>query len=205
MELAEARLLSEKPCVPAVITASNDELCGLCRDGKLFAVDAWFKSGGQPELSPKHRRNWAMGIAIERGFHSLVEVLLKNGFPADGKTLWEAVNRDLDEMAKNKTFRADLLARFTDRYVMPPLRQRMEDLHFILDCLLQSEAINPEGKVSEVGRGAFEAIERHEFRGNFRELETVMRAACQAASKDGRPFICVHDLSGSGGLSSLDT
>jgi hypothetical protein len=80
IELAEARSLSEKPYVPAVIAAANVELSGLCRDGKLFAVDAWFKSGGQPDLSPKHRRNWAMGTAIERGFHSLVEVLLKNGF-----------------------------------------------------------------------------------------------------------------------------
>lgn len=56
-------------------------------------MEEWFNCGGQPELSPKHRRNWAMGIAIEKGFHSLVEVLLKNGFPADGKTLWEAIRQ----------------------------------------------------------------------------------------------------------------
>ncbi len=72
---------------------SNDELCRLCRGGKLFAVEEWFKAGGQPELSPRHRRDWAMGIVIEKGFPSLVEVLLKNGFPADGKTLWEAVRQ----------------------------------------------------------------------------------------------------------------
>lgn len=74
-------------------TPSNEELCHLCRDGKLFAVEDWFKRGGQPELSPKPRRNWGMGIAIEKGFHSLVEVLLRNGVPADGTTLWEAVRQ----------------------------------------------------------------------------------------------------------------
>jgi hypothetical protein len=74
-------------------TPSNDELCGLCREGKLFAVEEWFKRGGQPDLSPKNWRRWAMGIAIEKGFHSLVEILLKNGFPADGPTLWEAVRQ----------------------------------------------------------------------------------------------------------------
>jgi hypothetical protein len=105
-----------------------------------------------------------------------------------------ATNRDLDEMAENKTFRADLLARFTDRYVMPPLRQRMEDLHFILDCLLQSEAINPGGKVTEIGCGAFEEIKSRKFTGNFRELETVMRTACREALKDGRDFICAADF-----------
>jgi hypothetical protein len=70
---------------------TNDELCNLCREGKVFAVEDWFKQGGKPELAPKHRSRWAMGIAIERGFHSLVEVLLRNGFPADGATLWDAV------------------------------------------------------------------------------------------------------------------
>lgn len=105
-----------------------------------------------------------------------------------------ATNRDLDEMVENKTFRADLLARFTDRHVMPPLRERMEDLHFILDCLLQSQAINSGGKIIEIGCGAFDAIKSHEFKGNFRELETVMRTACEAAAKDGRTFICAKDV-----------
>jgi hypothetical protein len=42
-----------------------------------------------------------MGIAIEKGFHSLVEVLLQNGVPADGSALLEAAeyrNKDLVEL-----------------------------------------------------------------------------------------------------------
>ena len=66
---------------------SNDELCRLCREGKLFAVQEWFKGGGKPEFAPKHRRDWAMGIAIEKGFHSLVEVLLRNGSKPTAKHL----------------------------------------------------------------------------------------------------------------------
>jgi transcriptional regulator of acetoin/glycerol metabolism len=109
-----------------------------------------------------------------------------------------ATNRDLDEMVEKKLFRGDLLARFTDQHVMPPLRERMEDLSFILDCLLQSEGINPEARVPQVGSKAIAEIERRirsqEFKGNFRELETVMRRACQAAAKDGRDYICTRDV-----------
>jgi transcriptional regulator with PAS, ATPase and Fis domain len=101
-------------------------------------------------------------------------------------------------MAKDKLFREDLLARFTDPHIIPPLRARMKDLNFILDCLLQSEAINPEQRVTEIGSEAVAAIvsrlQRPDFKGNFRELETVMRAVCQTVAKDGRNFICTKDV-----------
>lgn len=109
-----------------------------------------------------------------------------------------ATNRDLKAKAKEGEFREDLLARFTDHHVIPPLRDRLEDLNFILDCLLQSEALNPERRVTEIGHGAFMRIGKHinrqDFKGNFRELEAVMRTAFQAAAKDGRDFICAQDV-----------
>jgi transcriptional regulator with GAF, ATPase, and Fis domain len=109
-----------------------------------------------------------------------------------------APNRDLNAMAKEKLFREDLLARFTDHHVIPPLRDRIEDLNSILDCLLQSEAVNPEKQVIEIGTESVAAIinwvRQADFKGNFRELDTIMRAACQAASKEGRGFICAADL-----------
>jgi len=110
-----------------------------------------------------------------------------------------ATNRDLNAMDTEKPFRQDLLARFTDYHVIPPLRDRMEDFNFILDCLLQSEAINPEARVSQIGSEAIAEIvgrvKNPEFKGNFRELETAMRTACQSAAKDGRNFICKQDVS----------
>ena len=109
-----------------------------------------------------------------------------------------ATNRDLNAMAGKGKFREDLLARFTDQHVIPPLRDRLEDLNFILDCLLQSEGINPEPRISEIGSEAKAAIvsriKSHKLKGNFRELETIMRAVCQAAAKDGRDFICDQDV-----------
>jgi transcriptional regulator with PAS, ATPase and Fis domain len=102
-----------------------------------------------------------------------------------------ATNRDL---RKVKDFRPDLLARFTDIEQVPPLRERVESFPFILDCLLQNPAINPGFSVREIGQTAYEIMVKHSFKGNFRELETMLRVACHAAAKDGRDFICRPDI-----------
>jgi|GEM_PF-3355084 len=58
-------------------------LAELCREGKLFAVQEWI-TAGKPVNPPSATRKGIhpqtpLEIAIERGFHSLVEVLLKGG------------------------------------------------------------------------------------------------------------------------------
>jgi len=66
-------------------TESYDEikpLNELCKAGKLFEVQDWLKDGRpvnvkQPEKG--NRRRSPLEIAIERGFHSLVQVLLEAG------------------------------------------------------------------------------------------------------------------------------
>lgn len=105
-----------------------------------------------------------------------------------------ASNRDLKELVKRRKFRADLLARFTDIETIPPLRERVESLPFILDCLLQSDAINPDAAVQEIGQEAFAALKKHEFPGNFRELEDLLRNACSRAQQEGRPYLCQSDI-----------
>jgi transcriptional regulator with GAF, ATPase, and Fis domain len=106
-----------------------------------------------------------------------------------------ATNLPLDKLQDENRFRPDLLARFTDVEEVPPLRDRVGDLPFILDCLLQNPDINPYGKVTEIGYEAFRAFKSHEFKGNFRELENTLRTACQRASREGRNYLCKSDLS----------
>jgi hypothetical protein len=77
------------------------ELCALCRAGKLFAVQDWFKKHRYCEPARYDSRHWPIGIAIEKGFHSLVEVLLQNGVPANARALQRAVeahDRDIVEL-----------------------------------------------------------------------------------------------------------
>lgn len=81
------------------------QLCNLCRAGKLFAVQAWFKAYKYVEPERYDCRHWPIGIAIEKGFHSLAEVLLQNGVPADGRALEMAAqyrNQDIVELLFTK-------------------------------------------------------------------------------------------------------
>lgn len=106
-----------------------------------------------------------------------------------------ATNRDLDLMVKKEEFRDDLLARFTDRYTIPNLKQRIHDLPFILDCLLQRPARNPGGRIKEIGQEAFESLKSKDFsKGNFRQLENLFCRACERAGRDGRDYIVRGDV-----------
>lgn len=53
------------------------ELCALCRAGKLFAVQEWIRERRPSRMPPGNFATSPIRIAIERGFHSLVEVLLQ--------------------------------------------------------------------------------------------------------------------------------
>ena len=112
-----------------------------------------------------------------------------------------ATNRDLYKMAKEGTFRHDLLARFTDVLTIPPLRERTEIIDFCVDMLLQQEAINPGGwkdggdGVNEIGPDARMKLRYHDYRqGNFRELSEMLTRACQTARRDHRSHLNAHDI-----------
>lgn len=108
-----------------------------------------------------------------------------------------ATNRDLDMMVEKKEFRGDLRARFTDRHEIPALRNRMEDLPFILDCLLQRESMNLGGLVQEIGQAALDSLKSRSFEhGNFRELEDLFREACAQAGRQGRNYLTESDFLG---------
>ncbi len=67
------------------------ELIALCRTGHLFEVDEWYKSGKPTAPPTPYRRLTPICVAIEQGFHSLVEVLLRHGASPSGRPLQDAV------------------------------------------------------------------------------------------------------------------
>ena len=69
------------------------EFSRLCREGRLFEVEAWLNAGKPANLEHKNIRCTPLGIAIDRGFHSLVEVLLNHGFAPNPKHLAFAVRK----------------------------------------------------------------------------------------------------------------
>jgi two-component system nitrogen regulation response regulator GlnG len=88
-----------------------------------------------------------------------------------------ATNRDLKEMVTKGTFREDLYYRLNGFTIkLPPLRERGEDILFLLEHLLSKfakELNKPD--VHGIAPEALEVLTRYSWPGNVRELEAVVR------------------------------
>jgi DNA-binding NtrC family response regulator/pSer/pThr/pTyr-binding forkhead associated (FHA) protein len=89
-----------------------------------------------------------------------------------------ATNRDLDEMVKEGTFRADLFYRIAVvKLRIPPLRERAADLPLLAERLLADLAVSAGRRVVGFAPDAVEAIRRHAWPGNVRELRNAIERA----------------------------
>ena len=112
-----------------------------------------------------------------------------------------ATNRDLEEGANQQWFRNDLLARFTLRLEIPPLRDRGPgEIRQLVDFLLQDPGVNSldeEGvhAVSHITNSALDALCAAEYRnGNFRELADVTRDGIRHAMRRYSTVLALDDL-----------
>jgi len=72
-------------------------------------------------------------------------------------------------------------------------------LPFILDVMLQMEAFNPKRRIKEIGEGALAAFLNFDYdKGNFRDLENLVRAVCSRAVRDGRNYVVAADVETAG-------
>ncbi|MEZ6184527.1 MAG: helix-turn-helix domain-containing protein, partial [Planctomycetota bacterium] len=86
-----------------------------------------------------------------------------------------ATNVDIQEMVNRGEFRRDLYYRLNViPVVIPPLRERREDLPTLLNDLL-TRLVEPGQELPELEDEAFDAIMRYEFPGNVRELENELK------------------------------
>jgi len=118
--------------------------------------------------------------------------------PVDAR-LVAATNRSLEQCVRDGTFRADLLHRVAAvRFVLPPLRERREDLPLLATHFLA------ERKVS-INAAALERLWLATWPGNLRELRNVLHAAANSAIHGGRDVVHPEDLQGvdSGGGDDL--
>jgi two-component system nitrogen regulation response regulator GlnG len=89
-----------------------------------------------------------------------------------------ATNRDLDELVEQEKFREDLLYRLKGFLIcLPPLRERMDDLHLLIDHYLAVFNARMERNVTHIDPEAMEVLERYDWPGNVRELESVLKQA----------------------------
>jgi len=95
-----------------------------------------------------------------------------------------ATHRDIDAMVRKGEFRDDLVHRLgAARIVIPPLRERLDDLPLLAERFLCSfrEAKGDEGPV-RLTRPALELLRRAEWPGNVRQLRNVIEAAAAMAA-----------------------
>jgi DNA-binding NtrC family response regulator len=85
-----------------------------------------------------------------------------------------ATHRNLEEMVQRGEFRSDLFYRLNVvPLAVPPLRERMEDLPFLLKHFLEKSGFDP----AKLDAGVPAVLERHNWPGNVRELENVIERA----------------------------
>jgi DNA-binding NtrC family response regulator len=104
-----------------------------------------------------------------------------------------ATNRDLREAIRDGRFLADLYDRLAfETLEVPPLRRRPGDIpvlaQFFLDQLAREV---PRFAGKRLSRAAVEALKRHDFPGNVRELKNIIE---RAAYRDVGSEIALEDL-----------
>jgi Nif-specific regulatory protein len=122
-----------------------------------------------------------------------------------------ATNKDLRQMVSDAKFREDLYYRLeVIPLVLPPLRQRKEDIPLLVDHFIQKFNRNNTKQVRGVSSRTMGVLLRYHWPGNVRELENCIERAAVMADED---ILDVTDLNqilrpatpnGSKGLSNAE-
>lgn len=89
-----------------------------------------------------------------------------------------ATNQNLEDLIKEKRFREDLYYRLNVVSIyIPPLRQRRDDIPFLIDHFLAKFADRSGKKISEMTREARDTLLKYDYPGNVRELENILERA----------------------------
>jgi two-component system response regulator AtoC len=96
-----------------------------------------------------------------------------------------ATNKNLEEMVQEGTFREDLFYRLNVvRIELPPLRERVEDIPILAAMILNRLNRQMGHKIEGLSVAAIEALKKHPFYGNVRELENVLERAVIFANQN---------------------
>ncbi len=110
--------------------------------------------------------------------------------PVDVRVI-AATNRDIDDMASKKRFRADLYHRLnTFRIHVPPLRERKEDIPELLENFIRFYASKMNRPVDAMEEKAVERLTAYAFPGNVRELKNMVERAVILC--DGNRLLLKH-------------
>lgn len=102
-----------------------------------------------------------------------------------GARLILAATKDVRKLAREKKVDEELLRLLTSPpIVLPPLRERLEDIRFLADKFLWKASLEFNREKGELTDDAIDLLMHHPWPGNIRELESVVRK-CLLLSDDG--------------------
>jgi two-component system response regulator PilR (NtrC family) len=103
-----------------------------------------------------------------------------------------ATNQDLTRAVAEGRFREDLYYRINVILIaLPPLRNRREDIPLLAEHFLAKYAEQMGKSVTGLSRPALEALQRHDWPGNIRELENAIE---RAVALESTPTILPESL-----------
>lgn len=101
-----------------------------------------------------------------------------------------ATNKNLAELVKGKKFREDLFYRLNVFNIeLPSLRDRKEDINALTKSFMQSESSD-----LQISKAALQALNDYSWKGNVRELESVIKRAVIFANSEKRNMVQLNDL-----------
>jgi formate hydrogenlyase transcriptional activator len=108
-----------------------------------------------------------------------------------------ATNRDLEQMMDDKEFRSDLYYRLkVFPVVVPPLRERVEDMPLLVRCFTERYARRYKKSVTHIDSVTMAALCRYHWPGNVRELENLIER-CVILSQGSTLEIPLEELKAS--------
>jgi formate hydrogenlyase transcriptional activator len=114
-----------------------------------------------------------------------------------------ATNRDLNEIVRKGTFRADLFYRLNVFPIeSPPLRERKSDIPLLVNFFLSRFGKKLGKEVRGVSQKSMDSLSRYHWPGNIRELQNVIERAVITASG---PVVQVDDSLLRGGASAVES
>ena len=101
-----------------------------------------------------------------------------------------ATNKNLTNLVKEKKFREDLYYRLNViNITLPPLRERKEDVEVLANYFLKREAPN-----LVISKAVMNQLTEYRWKGNVRELESVIKRAAIFAKAEDREIVKLRDL-----------
>ena len=195
----------EGPFVPVVLNALPDETI----ESELFGYERGAFTGAEKRrIGYLEKAHGGLLLLDEIGeMHPDVQVKLlrfleEREFERLGSTepievdvqIVTATNADLERRVDAGRFREDLYFRLkVHEIVVPPLRERREDIPLLVDHFLQ--LFRGQGKeVVSIAPKALDALKKHDWPGNVRQLKNALESAIFRAGMHQHEEVTMDDL-----------